>query len=71
VIRVVSVAEAFGGRRADTITLREVEEFRDGMLDTVSVASVNRHLTLLRAILNRGVRDGPGTSNPAYLLRQV
>jgi hypothetical protein len=28
------------------------------MLETFSVASVNRHLTLLRAILNRGIRDG-------------
>jgi integrase len=52
------LAKAFGGRRADTITVREIEELRDGMLETLSVASVNRHMTLLRAILNRGIRDG-------------
>jgi integrase len=48
----------FGGRLACEITVREVEAWRDEMLDTLSVASVNRHLTLLRAILNRGIRDG-------------
>ncbi len=50
--------KAFGGRRGETITVREVEEWRAAMLETLSVASVNRHLTLLRAILNRAVRDG-------------
>jgi integrase len=49
---------AFGGRIAETITVREIEEWRVAMLKTLSVASVNRHLTLLRAILNRAVRDG-------------
>lgn len=50
--------ERFGGRRADSILGRDVEEWRDAMLKMLSVASVNRHLTLLRAILNRAVRDG-------------
>jgi integrase len=40
------------------ISAREVECWRDEMLGSLSVASVNRHLTLFRAILNRAVRDG-------------
>jgi hypothetical protein len=52
--------KAFSGRRADMITVREVEELHDGMLEALGVASVIRHLTLLRAILNRGKRTGIG-----------
>jgi integrase len=61
---------AFGGRRADELSAREVESLRDEMLQTLSVASVNRHLTLLRAILNRAVRDGrlDMEKNPAIKL---
>ena len=51
--------ERFGGRRADAITDREVEEWRDALLEleTLSPASVNKHQRMLGAILNRGVRD--------------
>jgi len=50
--------EAFGGRRADAIAPRDVEVFRDRLMETLAPASVVRHLTLLRAILNRAIRDG-------------
>jgi integrase len=50
--------EAFGGRRAAEIEARDVEVFRDRLLTELAPASVVRHLTLLRAILNRGIRDG-------------
>ena len=50
--------QAFGGRRADGITPGEIERFRDALAQTASAATVNRHLTLLRAIFRRAVRDG-------------
>jgi integrase len=47
----------FGGRRPDSLTTREVKEWRDALLEGHSPATVNRHLTLLRAILRMGIRD--------------
>lgn len=54
----------FGGRRPDSLTTREVKEWRDELLEGHMPATVNRHLTLLRAILRMGIRDrrlAPGT----------
>jgi integrase len=56
--------EAFGGRRAESITSREVEEWRDSLAETLAPASVAHHLTMLRAIFNRAVRDGKLTVSP-------
>jgi len=56
--------EAFGGRRADAIVARDVEVFRDRLMQALAPASVVRHLTLLRAILNRAIRDGRLTTLP-------
>jgi|SRR5208282_1137149 len=50
--------EEFGGRRADVIAARDVEALRDRLMETLAPASVVRHLSLLRAILNRAIRDG-------------
>jgi integrase len=47
----------FGGRRPDSLTTREVKEWRDELLQGHTPATVNRHLTLLRAILRMGIRD--------------
>jgi integrase len=47
----------FGGRRPDSFTTREVKEWRDEILQGHTAATVNRHLTLLRAILRMGIRD--------------
>jgi integrase len=52
------LTDTFGGRRADAIAARDVEGFRDRLMETLAPASVVRHLTLLRAILNRAIRDG-------------
>jgi len=49
--------ERFGGRDAASITTREVKEWRDSPLDGHTPATVNRHLTILRAILRVGMRD--------------
>lgn len=56
--------ESFGGRSADSIGAAEVERWRDSLRETLSPATVNRHLTLLRAILSRGLRDGRIGSTP-------
>src|SRR5208282_948005 len=50
--------EEFGGRRADVIAARDVEALRDRLMETLAPASVVRHLSLLRAILNSAIRDG-------------
>jgi integrase len=57
-------AEAFGGRRAETIVAREIEEWRDKLGESLSPASVAHHLTMLRAIFNRAVRDGKLKASP-------
>ena len=49
--------ERFGGRRADTITAAEVEEWRDEMRESFAPATVNLHLTILRAVLRLAVRN--------------
>jgi integrase len=49
--------ERFGGRRADSITLAEVEEWQRDLMGSMSIASANHHLQLLRAILLRGVTN--------------
>jgi hypothetical protein len=56
--------ESFGGRRAETITAREVEEWRDKLAAFLSPASVAHYLTMLRAIFNRAVRDGKVQASP-------
>jgi integrase len=46
----------FGDRRADSITRREVEEWRGKLVkEGLSAASVAHHLTMFRAICNLGV----------------
>lgn len=64
-IRYVRLRQAFGGRRADAITIRDIEAFRDALRETLSPASVNKHLTPLRAIFRRAVRDGKLGAAPA------
>jgi hypothetical protein len=49
--------EPFGGRLATEITTADVLAWRDELDQGLSTASVNRHLTMLRALLNQGVRD--------------
>jgi integrase len=56
--------EAFGSKAAETITAREVEEWRDKLAEFLSPASVAHYLTMLRAIFNRAVRDGRLSQSP-------
>jgi integrase len=49
--------ERFGGRRAESITPGEVEAYQGDLMETMSVASVNHHLQLFRAILLRAVTN--------------
>lgn len=58
------VLATFGGRRADAIGARDVEEWRDELSETLSAASVAHHLTMLRAIFNRAIRDGKVKTSP-------
>jgi integrase len=49
--------DRFGGRRADTITAAEVEQWRDEMRNVFAPATVNLHLAILRATLRLAVRN--------------
>jgi integrase len=51
-------------RRADEISLRDVENFAHHLGDRVSIATVNRNLTLLRAIFNRVLKHGRIAASP-------
>src|SRR5271163_4118748 len=54
----------FGGKRADAVTLADVERFKHALAERVGVATVNRNLTLLRAVFNRGIRHGRLAASP-------
>ena len=56
-IGVQRLLERFGGRPAGMIAQAEVEEWYAELMDTMSIASANHHLQLLRAILLRGVTN--------------
>lgn len=49
--------ERFGGRPADEITAAEVEDWQGDLMESMSIASTNHHLQLLRAIFLRGVTN--------------
>lgn len=49
--------ERFGGRRAESITPAEVEEWQSELMEGMSIATANHHLQLLRAILLRAVSN--------------
>lgn len=61
--------QTFGGRRADSITPKEVEAFRDVLTGTMSPARVNRYLALFRAICRRAIRDGKLEASPIQAVR--
>ncbi len=48
--------DTFGGKRAESITLADVECFKHALGELLCVATVNRNLTLLRAVFKRGIR---------------
>lgn len=60
---------AFGGKRADAIALADVERFKHELGDRVGVATVNRNLTLLRAIFNRAIRHGRIAASPMRTMK--
>jgi integrase len=49
--------ERFGGRPARNIAQAEVEEWYAELMESMSIASANHHVQLLRAILLRGVSN--------------
>jgi integrase len=51
------LVDRFGGRRADSITAAEIEEWQSDLTERMSIASVNHHLQLFRAILLRAVAN--------------
>jgi integrase len=59
----------FGGKRADSIALADVERFKHELGERVSIATVNRNLTLLRAIFNRAIRHARVDASPMRTMK--
>jgi hypothetical protein len=57
------------GRPVADVDGAAVEAFRDRLASHVSPATVNRHLVLLKATFNRGIRAGKGDANPVRGLK--
>jgi len=56
--------DSFGSKPADALLPDEIETFMLSLSQTLSPASVNRHLQLLRAAYNRALRAEKLTRNP-------
>ena len=57
--------EVMGNMAVDSLTREQIVIFRDKLLDTLSVTTVNCYLSLLSASLRWGTRHGHAKSNPA------
>ncbi len=57
--------EFFGNRRLDEITAWDVERYRAHRLETVSIATANRDVALMKHLLGSAVRWGLLSQNPA------
>src|SRR6266542_2005988 len=53
---IARLSETFGDKRLASITLRDLEQYKTKRLEHVKIATVNRELFLLRAMLNTAVR---------------
>jgi len=56
-----------GGRLASDVTSKDVETFKASLAEKRSVATVNHHLRLLKAIYNRAIRQGTLASTRSAL----
>ena len=64
-----SVCYSFGGKRADAVTLADVERFKHALAERVSVATVIGICTFLRAVFNRGIRHGRIAASPMRAMK--
>jgi integrase len=53
---IARLSETLGDKRLSSISLRDLEQYKSKRLESVKVATVNRELSLLRAMLNTAVR---------------
>ncbi len=58
------LSRVFGGKTLDEITPESVERFKLELIQTRTKATVNRHLSLLRHLFNRMIRQGYAGRNP-------
>jgi integrase len=60
---------SFGGRLATDIRAKDVEDFKATLAESRTVATVNHHLKLLKAMFNRAIRQGRVTLNPVSAVK--
>ncbi|MFX0198639.1 MAG: tyrosine-type recombinase/integrase [Candidatus Hodarchaeota archaeon] len=65
IYRVKRLLDTFGGKALSEISTQDIERFKARLAREVSPATVNRHLTLLKTILNKAVEWGKTEANPA------
>src|SRR5262249_33292200 len=61
--RAQRLRSAFGRRLASDIRPKDVEDFKAALAEVRTVATVNHHLKLLKAVFNRAIRQGRLTYN--------
>lgn len=62
--RMQRLLAAFGGRPAKSLDADAIEHFKADLTKTVSFATVNRHLALLRSVYYLGIRNRKVEHNP-------
>jgi integrase len=67
--RAQRLRSAFGKRLASDIRPKDVEDFKAALAEVRTVATVNHHLKLLKAVFNRAIRQGRLTYNPGAAVR--
>ena len=62
--RMRRLLEVFGGTPAKALTGEAIEQFKAGLSATLSPATINRHLALLRSVYYLGIRNRKVEHNP-------
>jgi integrase len=67
--RAKRLLDSFGNKPLSEISMQDVERFKAKLAQEVSLATVNRYLTLLKTILTKAVQWEKTTDNPALKVR--
>lgn len=67
--RAQRLRSTFGKRLASDIRPKDVEDFKAALAEVRTIATVNHHLKLLKAVFNRAIRQGRLTYNPGAAVR--
>ena len=69
-VRIRSLKKHFGGKMINTITQENVERFKNIRIKEVSPSTVNKELTVLKHIFNKGIDWDKVENNPAKRVKK-